>query len=374
MQDNTPKNDGLRAFDKDIRAKFNQQPAELQERQRAAKTFILYPFELKENMDKTFEEKETETLELICNHLTRFKKAYVATSYGMDSIVLMHIVIRAAKMVDRPIPDMWLNDTLNIFKEEKQYWEDMTKFLGVEKQFKKFTPPVDKVTGKQQTVWTIAEKFGHLPSFRSMTGRGEAYKKSHTGEIVPKVKGGGQTPECCNILKKASMKDFMKKMPKEERYDLHFIGTRAEESRMRQMSVLQRCRSYLITSMFPHPIRAVTPLSYWRKADIMEYYARYEIPKNPAYKAHNLSRMGCASCPAHKNWEARLAIDPSNEGFGMLKMNLNILKKTDPERLVGSLDVLQRVLDGKIKAEGKIDDKNRARIEAMIVEFTPAAV
>lgn len=369
MIDNTPKNDGLRKFDSKIRQKFHALAEEKKTKQLAAKTFILYPFELKENQEKSFEEKEADTLDLICNHLKRFKKAFVATSFGMDSIVLMHIVIRAAKMVDKPVPDMFLNDTLNTFKEEKQYWADMTEFLGIQKEFKMFKPPVDKKTGKQQTVWTIAEKYGHLPSFRSMVGRGKSYQATHGDKILKHVKGGGQTPECCNILKKASLKDFLKHMPEGDRYDLHFIGTRAQESRMRQMSVLQRCRTYLITSMFPHPIRAVTPLSYWKKEDIYEYYSRYNIPKNPAYKAHNLTRMGCSSCPAHKNWEVRLAVDPTNEGFGMLKMNLNILKKTDPERLDGSLNVLERVLNGKMKTEGALPENNKPKLLALLKEF-----
>ena len=138
------------------------------------------------------------------------------------------------------------------------------------------------------------------------------------------------------------MKKMLKSLAEEDRYDCHFIGTRAEESRMRAMSVLQRCRTYMINKMFPYPIRAVTPLSFWLKTDIYEYYSRYNIPKNPAYKAHNIERMGCASCPAHLNWELRLASDPTNEGLGMLKMNLKILKETEPERYEKSIKLLKK--------------------------------
>jgi len=345
MKDNTPKDDGLRKFDSKIRDKFNAQPMEKKQKSLNAKTFILYVFELTENQKKSFEEKEADSLELIVNHLKTFKKSYVATSFGMDSIVLMDLVIRGAKIANVAIPDMFLNDTLNTFKEEKAYWKEMVSFFGIENQFKLFTPPKDK-EGKQQTVWTIAKKVGHLPSFRS-TRRG---KKTLIGSK-------GETPECCNILKKASMKKFLKLLPESERYDCHFIGTRADESRMRAMSVLQRCRTYLITAMFPFPIRAVTPLSFWTSADVYEYYARYNIPKNPAYTAHNMNRMGCASCPAHKNWEIRLAKDPTNEGFGMLEMNLKIERETEPIRFEASIVSLKKWITNK-----ECDEPQRLRI------------
>lgn len=341
MVDKTPKNDGLRKIDPVIREKFEGLPEEKKIKQKAP-TFILFPFELDEQKNKTFEEKEQDSLDLIVNHLKTYKRCYVATSFGMDSIVLMDMVIRAAKIANAAIPDMVLNDTLNTFKEERAYWDEMIKFFGIEKQFKKFIPPKDK-DGKQQTVWTIAKKYGHLPSFRAFQGHGDAWKKNNPGKI-PKPKSGsrGNTPECCDILKKASMKAFMKQMPENERYDCHFVGTRAEESRMRRISVLQRCRTYLITKMFPYPIRACTPLSFWSKSDIYEYYSRYNIPRNPAYKAHNLTRMGCASCPAFKNWELQLANDPTHEGLGMLKQNLIILKNTEPERYQKSIDLLRK--------------------------------
>jgi 3'-phosphoadenosine 5'-phosphosulfate sulfotransferase (PAPS reductase)/FAD synthetase len=217
-----------------------------------------------------------------------------------------------------------------------------------------FKPPVDK-EGKQQTVWSIAKKYKHLPSFRSTRRSKHSEGGSH-----------GKTPECCNILKKKSMKNFLKKLPVEERYDCHFIGTRADESRMRAMSVLQRCRSYVITTLFPYHIRAVTPLSFWTKADIYEYYSRYNIPKNPAYEAHNMERMGCASCPAHKNWEIRLAKDPTSEGLGMLRQNLKLLKEYEPLRLVDSVNVLKKYIKNP---KNELSEKSTEKVGSIIKEF-----
>lgn len=367
MKDNTPKNDKLRQFDKNAREGFNSLPNEKKEKSLNAKSFILYPFELFFNQSKTFEEKEADSLELIYNHLITFKRTFVATSWGMDSVVMADLVLRAWKKAvadgyDIPKPDFFLNDTLNTFKEEKAYWKDIVKYLDIEDNVKIFTPPVDKKTGKQQTVWTIAKKFGHLPAFRAS----QKSKKDLKG-------ARGHTPECCNILKKASLKIFLKAIAEEDRYDCHFIGTRAEESRMRAMSLLQRCRTYLITSMFPYPIRACTPLGYWKMVDTYEYYHRYNIPKNPAYKAHDMERMGCASCPAHINWEIRLAKDPTNEGFGMLRQNFKILKETvfngteNQDRLIKSVNTLVKYLSSA--ESDSLTPEQRERIEGLIEEF-----
>lgn len=358
MEDDYELDDNMRLFDPVAREEFHKQSEEKKAKSLNAKTFILYPFELFYNQKKTFEEKEKETLYIMEEHLKNHKRTFVATSFGMDSIVLMHLAIRASENVGCEIPDMFLNDTLNTFKEEKAYWKTITDLFGIEKQFRMFKPPVDK-EGKQQTVWSIAKKYKHLPSFRSTRG-----KNKKTAEEMGGSKG--KTPECCNILKKKSMKNFLKKLPVEERYDCHFIGTRAEESRMRAMSVLQRCRSYVITTLFPYHIRAVTPLSFWTKGDIYEYYSRYNIPKNPAYEAHNMERMGCASCPAHKNWEIRLAKDPTNEGLGMLRQNLKLLKEYEPLRLVDSVNVLKKYI---ANPKNELNKESVEKVGSIIKEF-----
>lgn len=325
----------FRIFDPKARDAFHAQPMEKKEKSLKAKSFILYPFELIFNQKKSFEEKEAESLHLIEEHLKHHKKCFVSTSYGMDSIVLMHLVIRASKNVGCEIPNMFLNHTLNTYKEEPEYWKLINEKFGIEKQFRMFKPPLDE-KGNHFTVWSIAKKFGYLPNFRT------TQKQSGNRKQFKNKGDDGGIPKCCEILKKKSMKNLLKSLPEDERYDCHFVGTRAEESRMRAMAVLQRCRSYVITSRFPYHIRAVTPLSFWVKSDIYEYYARYNIPKNPTYEIHNIDRMGCASCPAHRFWEIRLANDPTSEGQGMLKQNLKILKATQPERYNASIELLKK--------------------------------
>jgi len=365
-------NDPFVNIDPEIRDKFHKLPQELKEKSLKAKTFMVYPFEVLEQQKKPFEQKEKETLEFIENHLKTFKKPYVATSFGSDSIVLMHLVMRACKNLGIEYPDMFLNDTLNTFKEEKQYWADISKEWGIIDKVKLFKPPVDE-KGNMYTVWSIAKKYGHLPHFRTM-GRGKTWQKLHPNSKDKNIRGQGSgTPECCDILKKATLKKYLKSLPVDERYDCQFVGTRAQESRMRMVSVLQRCRSYIYKTFVNYPIRTVTPLSYWTKDDVWKYYEVNNIPKNPAYPAHDLERMGCASCPAHKNWEIRLAKDPTNEGFGMLKMNFKLMKEfidngtENPQRLTDSIDTLKRYMkkDGR-----KLNEQQQKRVLDLIKEYT----
>lgn len=316
------------------------------------KTFILFPFELHAKMRESFEEKEEESLRLIKAHLEHYHKCYVATSHGKDSIVMVHLIWRVCKELGIPMIDVWLNHTLNVYKEEKAYWYDFNKWLGIEDCFKIFFPPKDK-NGHMYTVWSIAEKVNHLPNFRSTAKNGKRnYRETNI-------------PECCKILKKDSINAFLKSLPKDQRYDCHFIGTRADESQIRSLGVLQRCRSYLIKSRRPYPMQAVTPLSFWKAVDVLEYFHRYKIPKNPVYGIHNIERMGCASCPAHKYWELRLARDPTEEGFGMLKKNLEILKETDIPRLENSI----KTLDTYILSTSEINQSQKNRLTKMLQEI-----
>jgi 3'-phosphoadenosine 5'-phosphosulfate sulfotransferase (PAPS reductase)/FAD synthetase len=361
--------DGFTQIDPEIRKKFNELPDEKKKTQ-LAPTFMLYPFEVHEQQAKSFEEKVEDTIDFIKNHLSSFKKPYVATSFGSDSIVLMHLVMRACKELGIEYPDMVLNDTLNTFKEEKQYWADISKEWGIIDKVKLFKPPVDE-RGNMMTVWSIAKKYGHLPTFRKF----KKIKEDGTVMTAKEMGGsGGATPECCDILKKKTLKKYLNSLAKDERYDLQFVGTRAEESSMRKTSVMQRCRTYVFKHFIKYPIRTCTPLSFWTMEDTRKYYVVNNIPFNPAYKAHDQERLGCASCPAHKFWVTRMAKDPSNEGFGMLKQNFKILKETidagteaQSDRLQESVDELKRFL--KKKESKTLTGPQIERIEKLIEQY-----
>lgn len=363
-------NDGFTKIDPDIREKFEKLPADKQKKQKA-KSFILFEFELREQQAKPFEEKLRDSIDFSKEHLKAFDRPYVATSFGMHSIVLMKIVMVAVDELkkegyDIEYPDMFLNHTLNTFKEEQEYWVKMTDYWGIKNKVQLFYPPKDKKTGKQQTVWSIADKYGHLPSFRTLGG------KKKTGS-------GGKTPECCNILKKKAMKAYLNGIPEDGRYNLQFIGTLAEESHARTNNVLQKCRTFLLKTFVKYPMRKCEPLGFWTDKDVKAFYKFYNLPVNPTYEAHNVWRTGCASCPAHQYWASRLACDPTEEGFGMLKQNFKILKKTEAAgteregRLQESIDELKQLLKTRYskyhKKQQVFTPTMVIRLERIIEEF-----
>lgn len=324
--------------------------------EKKSKTFILFPFELHAKMNEPLENKIVESKLLIANHLKIFKKPYVATSHGKDSLVMTHLVIDVCKEEKISLPEFWLNDTLNTYKEEKVYWDYINKWFGIEDKFRRFTPP-KLPNGKQATVFSVAEFVDHLPNFRK-TSRG--IKGSYKFTNIP---------ECCDWLKKKSIKDFLKELPVLDRYDCSFVGTRAEENQNRSLGVLQRCRSYLVKTRTAYPIRVVTPLSFWKSVDVLEYIHRFGIPKNPVYEIHNIKRMGCASCTAYIGWEIDHAKDPTLERFGQLKKNLLFLRDTEPERFQQSIETLQNYLKSK-KSLKEINEGNRDRLIKLIKDFT----
>ena len=103
---------------------------------------------------------------------------------------------------------------------------------------------------------------------------------------------------------------------------------------------MMNCRTYSSRYHRPYVSRTCTPLSFWTDSDIERYLKDNDIDKCPVYKIHNQDRMGCASCPAHIGWEKRLAEDPTETGVGMLKMNMRILRVTQPNRFWNGLSRL----------------------------------
>ena len=213
-------------------------------------SYVLYPFEMHAKMRESFEEKEAESLMLIQNHLSEFKKCFVASSHGKDSLVMTHLVWRACNELKIPMAEVWLNHTLNTYKEEKEFWVKFNSWLGIEKQFKVFYPPND-ADGRPHTVWSIAKKVGHLPNFRRMSRDKYAFKRSNT-------------PECCDLLKKKSIHLHLKNLPKDQRYDCQFIGTRAQESQIRSLGGTAKVQE------LPDQIQETIPVTHMHAPVLLE--------------------------------------------------------------------------------------------------------
>ena len=115
---------------------------------------------------------------------------------------------------------------------------------------------------------------------------------------------------CCNVMKKQPLHDYQKKTGR----DRPFIGTMAEESRMR-MQAWMRTGCNAFDSRSPHS----TPLAFWTEQDILQFikdnnikisdiygdivyadedgneYAETLVP-NCKLKTTGCSRSGCIYC------------------------------------------------------------------------------
>ena len=290
------------------------------------------PYEVKFEMDKPYEDKLKETYSIIREHLKAFKRAQIATSWGKDSVVMSAIVMDIClnefkwNPRTRNFPVFTLAHTNNIFPEEPEYWERIRLQLGIPStKFKIFKPKYED--GTDRTVWSIAKDVGHLPSFRNVDNKDIPYKFRNE-------------PECCYQLKRQSVNKYLKKQKKYQRHELVMVGIRAEESRARKFSVMMHCRTFSTRHKRPYVSRTLTPLAFWTAKDIERFFEERGLEKCPVYKIHNQERMGCASCPAHVSWEKRLAEDPTGTGVGMLKLNLQILRVTQPNRFWNSISRL----------------------------------
>lgn len=290
---------------------------------------LLDPKSLNQALKMPYELKELESYRMVREHLDVAKKPHVATSWGNDSTVMSHMVIRACKELgiskhSEQFPHFILNNTLNIYKEEQAYWKTIVDFLDIPDDKFTILKPNKLDNGKQATMISIAEQFG-LPAFRRSSRSGLPHHMR-------------DEPKCCQILKKEPVNAFWISMPPESiRFDLSFVGVRAEESQNRRLDILLHCRTNVSGWQRPYPIRTVKPLGFFTLKDIYRYFLENNIPKNPAYTIHNQTRLGCAMCTGHMGWEKRLVNDPTNDGDQMLLKIMQILKSQQINRYWNSL-------------------------------------
>lgn len=303
----------------------------------------LDPHSLNEALKQPFWMKEDEALHIIMGHIENFNRPHVATSWGKDSTVMAHLVIRACKELGiKPESDRFpmfaIADTRNTYKEEKPYWDEIIDFLGIPKEKHLIFVPKENTT-----VWTVAKENGHLPMQRKST--------KQLGFNAPfKFRA---TPECCDELKKEGLNDWIKNVPEGYRFDLSMHGSRASENQNRRLNVLLHCRTYDTSYARHYKIRTVIPIAFFTQKDdpqskgrgwnddIGQYFDKYNIPINPAYEAHDLTRLGCQSCTAFKTWTLNQLKDPTGDSQKLLLLNLRIMRVTQPNRFVNECAILR---------------------------------
>lgn len=101
--------------------------------------------------------------------------------------------------------------------------------------------------------------------------------------------------KCCNVMKKKPAHNYHKQTGK-----VPFIGTMAEESRLREQKYLQNgCNG------FKNKIPTSTPMAFWTEQDVLQYIYENKLPiasvygdviKNDKYYTTGCQRTGCMFC------------------------------------------------------------------------------
>ena len=222
----------------------------------------------------TLEEKEQYALALIFAAIRKVvdqhgksARIVVSCSFGIDSIVTLHLVRRAARDLGVTFDVVW-NNTLNEYPQTRKYAQEMTEAWSLNTIEARPTTTLKK----------IYEENGVDSLFKRKGDRsGEEGKKEPVVE------------KCCGSLKHKPMK----KAIKEHGWHLMFNGVRAGESRQRWMSA--RRDADLFYSSHTWKTWVCRPILWWtsmtdsfnygnnRQEDVWEYVRKYDIPYNPLY-------------------------------------------------------------------------------------------
>lgn len=213
--------------------------------------------------DISFEDKIKFSLRQIKKALEGSTNPVISSSFGKDSMVLIHLVHR----IDRGVK-IAFNITGQQFPETIRFYQMISEEWGLD--VFEIIPPI--------TFNEIVKKHGWPKESRN----------SKTGDK--------RNPACCKLLKEKPMKEFIKN----EKIDLNFVGLIGDEGRQRRLCYLSKgTPTYFMKEW---KVTKCIPLIWWTEADIWHYHDQYNIPRNPVYEKYGIKRTGCMRCTGHKGW------------------------------------------------------------------------
>lgn len=187
----------------------------------------------------------------------------VSCSFGIDSIVTLHLVKRVAEKLGVTFDVVW-NNTLNEYPQTRKYAKELTEAWGLN------TIEARPIT----TLTKVYEENGVDSLFK---------RKGDRSDGKPVIE------KCCHHLKHQPMR----KAIREHGWHLMFNGVRAGESRQRWMSARRDGEIYYSKSEWKTWV--ARPILWWtsltdsfnygnnRQEDVWNYVKKYAIPYNPIY-------------------------------------------------------------------------------------------
>lgn len=224
--------------------------------------------ELNQRMKLCYSDKLILTVEIIKKALENNKKPVIASSFGKDSVVLLHLV----HQIDNTIPVAFNNTGVN-FTETIEYMNKLKKDWNL--KIYELKP--------KKTFWEVVKEHGYPKQSRS----------SKTGDK--------REPKCCKILKIEPLHRFIKGY----KPDIIFVGLLGDEGRQRRWVYI-----YKGGALYEHKSERVNkciPLIWWTTKDIWHYHDIEKIPRNPVYEKYEIERTGCIPCTGHIGWKKQLA-------------------------------------------------------------------
>jgi phosphoadenosine phosphosulfate reductase len=206
---------------------------------------------------------------LILSELKEAKHPMVACSWGKDSMVLLHLVLKFCK---RPL--VVFENTGVEYPETYAYRDKILEEWGPLNYYE--TKPI-------KTFWECVRLYGY-PKFRQYADQGGKKRRA--------------APKCCYYLKEKPAMDFIKK----NKVDVEFLGLQASESMNRRLNFLKYGE---VIESKTYKTKIVRPLMVWTDKDIWNYHTINRIPANKLYT--KMDRNGCMPCTGFKLWKQTMA-------------------------------------------------------------------
>lgn len=222
--------------------------------------------ELNELIELNHQKKISKSLEIVSQALDKSENPVISSSFGKDSIVLIHLVHQFDSV---PIifnkTGVQFKETIDFMKKIEEEWNlDLA------------------IVKPRQSFWEIVDEYGYPKESRN----------SKTGDR--------RQPKCCKILKEDPMREFIK----ENEIDLDFVGLCGDEGRQRRWAYIQKGSAYYEHKTWN--VMKCIPLIFWESENIWKYIKSHDLPINPAYEKYDVERTGCIPCTGHKGWKKQI--------------------------------------------------------------------
>ena len=253
--------------------------------------------ELNDLIALPFEKKLYASLLIIKEALRQHENPVISSSFGKDSIALLHLV----RSIKKDIPVAFVNTGVN-FRETLIYMRELEKLWNLD--LYELHPE------KGVTYWKIVEERGFPKQSRN----------TKTGDK--------RQPYCCKALKEIPMEKYVRK----HKRNLNFVGLTAGENKDGEAEGRQRRWAYILKGSALYYKEAdriwkCIPLIWWSSDDVWQYYKLYDIPKNPAYEKYGIKRTGCIPCTGFRSWPTELQkVNPKMYKLIQHKMGQNLIE------------------------------------------------